>query len=168
MQVTLKMIVTLEEAVKISRKLKKEGKKIVTTNGCFDILHIGHVRYLADAKKLGNVLIVGVNGDKSPYFKTKLGRPIIPEKERAEMLDFLKPVDYVFLFDDETPNKWVEKIMPDFHVKACDKAYGIEQCVERFSVEKSGGKVVLIPKVREKSTTGIIEKIIDTYSKVRR
>ncbi len=162
------MIVTIEKAVEIAKNLKSRKKKIVTTNGCFDILHAGHARYLAEAKKLGDILIVGVNGDKSPYFKTKAGRPIVPEKERSELVDALKPVDFVFLFDDETPNKWVEKIRPDFHVKACDKSYGIEQCVERFSVEKGGGKVVLIEKTQGKSTTNIINKVLKTYSGARK
>ena len=157
------MIVSLEQAVEISSKLRKEGRKIVTTNGAFDILHIGHERYLKEAKKLGDVLMVGVNSDRSPHFKSKSGRPVVPGDERAEMLDSLKPVDYVFLFDDETPNRWVELIKPDFHIKASDASYGIEQCVERFAVEKAGGKVVLIPKTHGKSTTNIIEKVLEAY-----
>ncbi|MBI4170710.1 MAG: adenylyltransferase/cytidyltransferase family protein [Candidatus Aenigmarchaeota archaeon] len=155
----------MKDAIKIAQQAKKQGKKIVTTNGCFDILHIGHARYLAEAKRLGDVLIVGVNGDRSPYFKAKPGRPIVPEKERAEMLDSLKSVDYVFIFNDETPNKWIGKIMPNFHVKACDKNYGIEQCVERFAVQKAGGKVVLIRKIEGKSTTKIVEQVLNAYAK---
>jgi D-glycero-beta-D-manno-heptose 1-phosphate adenylyltransferase len=159
------MIVAQNEIIKIAENLKIQGKKIVTTNGAFDILHIGHARYLEEAKKMGDVLIVGVNSDKSPHFKSKPGRPIVPGKERAEMLNFLKPVDYVFQFDSKTPNNWVEKIKPDFHVKSCDKTYGIEQCVERFAVQKSGGKVVLLQKIKGKSTTNIVEKVIKTYAK---
>jgi glycerol-3-phosphate cytidylyltransferase len=157
------MLITIEQASKIAADFKKKKKKIVTTNGCFDIVHIGHVRYLTQAKKLGDVLIVGVNGNKSSYFKTKPGRPIINEKERAELVASLKPVDYVFIFDDETPNAWIEKIKPDFHIKAADKTYGIRQCVERFAVRKNGGKVVLLPKEAGKSTTYIIEKIVKVY-----
>ncbi len=160
------MIVTLEKAVKISQKLKKEGKKIVTTNGCFDILHVGHARYLGEARKLGDVLIVGVNSDESPYFSTKPGRPIVPEAERLEMLDALKSVDYVFPFSDETPNRWVEMIRPDFHVKASGKDYTIKDCVEKGSVEKFGGKVVLIPKTEGKSTTNIVNQVLKTYGEV--
>jgi D-glycero-beta-D-manno-heptose 1-phosphate adenylyltransferase len=159
------MIVTLESAIKLAQKARKNGKKIVTTNGCFDILHVGHARYLTEAKSLGNMLLVGINGDKSPYFKTKPGRPIVPEKERAEMLDSLKPVDYVFIFNDETPMKWIKKIRPHFHVKATDAKYGIEQCIERFAVAEAGGKVVLMPKTEGKSTTNIIENVLLTYSK---
>lgn len=157
------MIISTEEAVKIAQQMHKAGKKIVTTNGCFDILHIGHVRYLAEAKKLGDVLIVGVNGDKSPYFRNKPGRPIVPERERLEMLDALKPVDYVFPFDDETSNEWVREIGPDFHVKCTDAGYGIEQCVERFAVQESGGKVVLLPKVEGRSTTNIVKQVLKAY-----
>jgi rfaE bifunctional protein nucleotidyltransferase chain/domain len=153
-------ILTLNEAVKIANNLKNRGKKIVTTNGCFDILHVGHVRYLQKAKKLGDVLIVGVNSDKSTKMNKGKNRPIVPENERIEMLAALECVDYVFMFDKKIPNKWVEKIRPDFHVKACDNSYGIEQCVERFAVEKSGGKVVLVPKTEGKSTTNIIETIL--------
>lgn len=157
------MIVTLEQAVKIAARLRHEGRKIVTTNGCFDILHIGHARYLAEAKKLGDVLIVGVNSDRSPYFKGKPGRPIVPEQERLEMLDSLKPVDYVFPFDDEVPNSWVGVIRPDIHVKASGGDYTIEDCVEKEAVEKAGGKVVLVPKTEGKSTTKIVEQVLKVY-----
>ena len=139
------MIITQDQAIEIAKELKRQGKKIVTTNGAFDILHIGHARYLAEARKMGDVLIVGTNSDKSPHFRSKPGRPIVPGKERTEMLDFLKPVDFVFEFDDEMPNDWIMKIRPDTHVKACDSTYGIEQCVERFAVQEAGGKVVLVP-----------------------
>ncbi len=162
------MIVTLKGAVKITQNLKKQGKKIVTTNGCFDILHIGHIRYLAEARKLGDVLIVGVNGDKSPYFKSKPGRPIVPESERLEMLDSLKCVDYVFPFDEGIPNSWILKLRPDFHVKASDENYGIGQCVERFAVKQAGGKVVLLLKTGGKSTTSIVEQVLKTYRGVRK
>jgi len=152
-------IKNLDEIVKIVEQLKSHGKIVVTTNGCFDILHAGHVRYLQEAKKLGDILIVGVNSDKSTRMNKGKNRPIVPEAERMEMLAALECIDYVFKFDDKIPNKWVEKIKPNFHVKACDKNYDIEQCVERFSVEKSGGKVVLIPKTKGKSTTNIIAEI---------
>jgi rfaE bifunctional protein nucleotidyltransferase chain/domain len=152
-------IKSLPEIVKIVSDLRKADKKIVTTNGCFDIIHVGHVRYLNEAKKLGDILIVGVNSDKSTKMNKGNDRPIIPEDERMEMLAALESVDYVFKFDDKIPNAWIEKIKPDIHVKSGDKSYGIEQCIERFSVEKCGGKVVLLPKVGSKSTTNIIEKI---------
>lgn len=157
------MIMPVDAAITRARELKQQGRKIVTTNGCFDILHIGHVRYLAEAKNLGDVLFVGVNGDASPYFKTKPGRPIIAEQERAEMLDALKPVDYVFVFNDETPDIWIRAMKPDIHVKASDIAYGIEQCIERSSVEAGGGRVVLIPKTEGKSTTNIVTQITRIY-----
>ncbi len=158
------MIVSLKEAIKIADKCRKQCKKIVTTNGCFDILHIGHVRYLAEAKKLGDVLMVGMNSDVSARKLKGEKRPIIPERERAEMLNAIKSVDCVFLFDDETPNKWVEKIKPDVHVKASGRDYSIKDCVEKGAVEKAGGKVVLIPKTEGKSTTNIVEKVLEVYA----
>jgi len=160
------MITKIEDCIKEADKLRKEGKKIVTTNGCFDILHVGHAKYLAEARKMGDVLFVGINSDKSSYFKEKPGRPIVPERERLEMLNHLNSVDFVFSFDTETPNDWIEKIKPDLHVKCTDETYGIEQCVEKESVEKSG-KVVLIPKVEGKSTTAIVEQVLKTYGGVK-
>lgn len=153
------MIIDIETAAKEAEILRKKEMKIVTTNGVFDILHIGHVRYLAAAKKLGDVLFVGINSDASTKMNKGVGRPIIPEQERSEMLDALKPVDYVFIFEDKTPNRWIELIKPDIHVKGTGQDYKIEDCVEKGSVEKHNGKVVLISKTDAKSTTNIIEKI---------
>ncbi|MEM7819782.1 MAG: D-glycero-beta-D-manno-heptose 1-phosphate adenylyltransferase [Candidatus Aenigmatarchaeota archaeon] len=150
-------IKSLNEIVDIVNKLRKDGKKIVTTNGCFDILHIGHIRYLREAKKLGDVLIVGVNSDKS-IKKIKGGnRPIIPENERMEILAALECVDFVFLFDDLNPIKWINKLKPDIHVKGGD--YTIDKIIERNAVESYGGKIMLVGKVEGISTTDIIKKI---------
>jgi len=157
------MILDIENASRIAKEEKAKGKIIVTTNGCFDILHVGHVRCIHEAKNLGDILIVGVNSDRSKGVTSKPGRPIVPGIERAELVDSLKPVDYVFLFDDETPISWIRKIKPDVHVKAADSSYGIEQCVERFAVQENSGKVVLLPKTSGKSTTNIISKVLETY-----
>jgi D-beta-D-heptose 7-phosphate kinase/D-beta-D-heptose 1-phosphate adenosyltransferase len=136
---------------------KNNKKKIVFTNGCFDILHVGHVRYLQEASKLGDILIVGINSDDS--VKTLKGdeRPINSEQDRAEMLCALSFVDYVAIFGEATPYQLIKKIQPDVLVKGGD--YDPEQVSGKDLVEERGGKLVLIPFVEGKSTTNIIKKI---------
>ncbi len=152
-----KKIVTLKNLIRIAQKLKKQHKKIVTTNGVFDILHFGHVRYLEEAKKLGDVLIVGVNADSSVKRIKGNKRPINDEKSRISVLAALESVDYVFLFDEEDPINWLSKIKPNFHVKAGD--YKLSQIIEKNVVEKNNGKVVLTPMVKGYSTTKLIDRI---------
>ncbi len=146
---------SLSEVLKIINKAKKEGKKIVTTNGCFDLFHIGHLRSLEKAKTYGDLLIVGVNSDKSVKLNKGPERPIIPAKERVEIIAALAAVDYVFLFNEKTASSWIEKIKPHFHIKGADRK--IEEIVERKTIEKNGGKIILTPYI--KSTTDIIKKI---------
>lgn len=148
------------KAVKdLVRKARKNGKKIVTTNGCFDILHVGHVRSLRAAKRLGDVLIVGVNSDASVRAIKGSGRPIVPGRERAEMLAALDPVDGVFIFGEKDPKKWIAQLKPDVHVKG--KERNINEYIEKEVVERGGGKLVLISLRKGKSTTNIIKKIRD-------
>ena len=158
-----KKIKTLNELIKIVKKLKKQNKKIVTTNGVFDILHLGHVKYLERAKKLGYILIVGVNTDESVKQNKGDKRPINDEKSRLSVLAALESVDYVFLFDEKDPRNWLDKIKPDFHVKSND--YKLSQIIEKDVVEKNGGKVVLLNMEKACSTTKIINKILDAYKK---
>lgn len=146
--------VQLGEAVK---KWRAEEKIIVFTNGCFDIIHRGHVEYLTKAKELGDVLVVGVNSDKSVEKLKGSGRPFVPEKDRAYILSQLLAVDAVSIFDEETPLNLVKLVMPDVLVKGGD--YILETIVGRTEVEESGGTVVAIPLVAGRSTTGLIEKI---------
>src|SRR3989338_10065477 len=115
-----KKIITLKKLIPIVNKLKKQNKKIVTTNGVFDILHLGHVKYLEQAKKLGDILIVGVNTDKSVKQYKSYKRPINDEKSRIGVLAGLESVDYTFLFNENDPRKWLGRIKPDIHVKAGD------------------------------------------------
>jgi len=150
-----------EEITKICSELRKQGKKIVFTNGCFDILHVGHIRVLTKAKSYGDILILGLNTDESIKKIKGPNRPIVHEKERAEMLAALESVDYVMLFSEDTPIKTINMIKPNIHVKGGD--YKIEEIIERKAVEKNGGKVVLIPPVKGKSTTNIISKIKENY-----
>lgn len=150
-------VLSLAEAVRIAKKLKKAKKNIVTTNGCFDILHVGHARSFRMAKKLGDVLMVGINSDASVRANKGKSRPIVPEKERAELVASLEAVDYVFIFGSKTPTPWLSKIQPKVHVKGSDR--NIEEIPERHVIEKNGGKLVLIPHTGKHSTTDIIEKI---------
>lgn len=146
---------TLAEILKITAKAKREGKKIVTTNGCFDLFHIGHAKSLETAKTYGDLLIVGVNSDKSVRVNKSAERPIIPARERAEIIASLTAVDYVFIFNTKTASPWIKKIKPHFHTKGADRK--IDQIIERDVIEKNGGKIVFTPYI--KSTTEIIKKI---------
>src|SRR5512136_2200444 len=128
-----------KELLRIIKNLKAEGKRIVFTNGCFDLLHIGHVRYLEKARALGDVLVVGVNSDSSVRKLKGPKRPILPEEERAEILSGLGCVDYVTLFDETDPLKLITSLHPDVLVKGGD--WTKEQIVGRNEVEKSGGEV---------------------------
>ena len=144
------------------KQLQENGKKVVFTNGVFDILHVGHLTYLEEARELGDVLIVGVNSDRS--VKTNKGdkRPINSEKNRAEMLLGLKFVDFTVIFDEKTPENLLDLLKPDIHVKGGD--YRKEDLPETEIVEKNGGEVRILSFVDNISTTEIINKIIDVYS----
>lgn len=144
---------TLSERLKCARK----GKKVVFTNGCFDVLHSGHVRYLKKARSLGDMLIVGLNSDSSVKKIKGKGRPILPESERAEILSALEAVNYVVLFIDATPEKLIEKIVPDVLAKGAD--WKEDDIVGADVVKAAGGRVARVRLVKGKSTTNIIEKI---------
>jgi D-beta-D-heptose 7-phosphate kinase/D-beta-D-heptose 1-phosphate adenosyltransferase len=156
-----KKIKNLSQMKAIVARLKTRGQKVVFTNGCFDILHVGHVRYLNKAKKQGDVLIIGLNADRS--VKTIKGekRPVVPEKERAEVLAALECVDYVVLFADPDPSRLIEALQPDVLVKGTD--WPRSRIIGREIVEKIGGRVVRVPLVAGASSTGIIERIIKSY-----
>jgi len=148
---------------KIIEGLKKEGKRIVFTNGCFDLLHVGHVRYLESAKALGNVLIIGINSDPSVRGLKGPLRPILPLEERAEILSGLGCVDYVTVFDEPTPLELITLIQPHVLVKGGD--WTREDVVGGDVVEGSGGEVVILPFVPGSSTTNIIETILKRHEK---
>ena len=154
-------IKTLNELIKIVKNLKSQNKKIITTNGVFDILHYGHVKYLEEAKKLGDILIVGVNTDRSVKQNKGDKRPINDEKARMQVLAALESVDYVFLFDEKDPRDWLNKLKPNIHVKAGD--YKLSQIIEKDVVEKSEGKVKIVKAEKGYSTTDLISKIINAY-----
>ena len=151
--------VTRTELIDIRKQLKREGKKVVFTNGCFDILHRGHVEYLTKARALGDVLFVGINTDASVKRIKGQNRPIICQEDRAFVLSALQVVDYVCLFDEDTPHKLIELIVPDVLVKGSD--WLIDSIVGRDIVEGAGGKVQTIHFVSKCSTTDIIKKIVE-------
>ena len=153
----------INELKKIVAELRAKGKKIVTTNGVFDILHICHIRYLKEAKKLGNILIVAINSDSSTKKLKGPKRPLNNENDRAEALAALECVDYVTVFNEENPIKILGIIKPNIHAKGGD--YKINQIIEKDIVENNNGKIVLIPKVKGYSTTDFIKKIADLYTK---
>lgn len=153
-----KKIKSRKELSDIMKKLKSENLKIVFTNGCFDVLHLGHVRYLKEAKKLGDVLIVGLNSDSSVRKLKGTTRPYLPELERAEILASLEFVDYVVIFTETRPDNIIKIVKPNIHVKGGD--YKISKLPERHIVKQYGGKIVVIPEIEGKSTTNIVEKIL--------
>ncbi|MCP4631331.1 MAG: D-glycero-beta-D-manno-heptose 1-phosphate adenylyltransferase [candidate division Zixibacteria bacterium] len=151
------MITTINKFLKLRDECKQDCRKVVFTNGCFDILHYGHLDYLTRAKKLGDVLIVAVNTDSSIRKFKGTDRPVVNEKERASLVDGLKPVDYVILFSEETPQKIIEKIQPDVLVKGAD--YKITEIVGADIVRSYNGIVKRIKLVPGISTSDIIRKI---------
>ncbi len=150
-------IIKFNEIKDVAAKLKKKSKKIVFTNGCFDIFHAGHAYYLNEAKKLGDVLIVGINSDESVKRLKGDKRPIIRQNDRAYLISSLAPVDYVIIFEEDTPYNLIKEIKPDLLVKGSD--YKHKDIVGKDIVESNGGKVALIDYLGGRSTSGIIEKI---------
>jgi rfaE bifunctional protein nucleotidyltransferase chain/domain len=141
--------------------LRKEGKKIAFTNGCFDILHVGHVRYLREAKKTGDVLVLALNSDSSVRSIKGEKRPLVSEEERAEVLAALEFIDFVTIFPESTPLELINYLKPDILIKGGD--WPEDKVVGRDEVKKWGGRVTIIPEVEGKSTTNIVEKIKKIY-----
>lgn len=160
-------LIAYEELGAVSEELRRAGKRIVLTNGHFDLLHIGHVRYLEAARQLGDALIVAVNDDASTRLRKGPTRPIVPASERAELVAALSSVDYVTIFPGETAEKVVERVRPHFYVKGGDYALSDEEVSsgkyplpEAPLVRSLGGEIVLLPLVPEHSTTALVERIL--------
>ena len=151
------MLLSRESISRVSLELKLNSKKIVFTNGCFDVIHSGHVHYLTEAKKLGDMLIIGLNTDDSVKRLKGKDRPINNQSDRAIVLDALKPVDFVVFFDEDTPLDLIKIINPDVLVKGAD--YKIEEIVGADFVQQNGGQVITIKFVEGKSSTSIINKL---------
>lgn len=151
------LVCSTEEAVRFAEGVHTRGGKVVFTNGVFDLLHPGHVRYLQEARRLGDALIVGVNSDQSVRTNKGPTRPITPETERAEILLALECVDAVAIFDEETPVEIIRRIQPDVLVKGAD--WGPDNIVGRDTVESRGGRVVRMPLSDGYSTTEILQRV---------
>ena len=152
-------IIALARLSSESQRLRSEGKRIVVTNGCFDILHVGHVRYLAAAKALGDVLIVGLNGDESVRKLKGPGRPVNREQDRAEVLAAVESVDYVVIFPEARAAKFLAAARPAVYVKGGDYTAETLDATEREELEKTGAKIEIIPFERGYSTSELFEKI---------
>lgn len=158
----LSKVLSLEDAYHVIENHKAHGDCVVFTNGCFDLLHPGHTRYLADARKLGDLLIVAINNDRGVRDLKGEGRPIFPQEERAELLGALEAVDYVTIFDEPTPRSVIARMQPDILVKGA--GWRPDEIVGRAEVEASGGRVFSMPAVGGFSTTAIVDAVHKIYS----
>src|SRR6266481_1506819 len=150
-------ILTTDQLLAARARLLAAGKTLVFTNGVFDLLHVGHVRYLAAAHALGDTLVVAINSDRTVRELKGAGRPLVNERERAEVLAALRSVTYVIIFDDVSPRSLIATLLPDVLVKGGD--YALDEIHGREEVEAAGGRVVSLPFVAGASTTSIIEKM---------
>src|SRR5256714_6591232 len=150
-------ILSIAELREERSRLRKQGKRLVFTNGCFDILHVGHVRYLQSARELGDALLVAINSDRSVRELKGAGRPVMNEQERAELLAALSAVDYVTVFDDISPRSLIAELLPDVLVKGGD--YKLNEIHGREEVERAGGRVISLPFIEGASTSSVIERI---------
>jgi len=150
-------ILDKDALIRERQRLRSEGKRLVFTNGCFDLLHPGHVRYLTGARSLGDALVVALNSDRTVRVLKGEGRPILNEAERAEVVSALEAVDYVVVFDEATPRELISDLLPDVLVKGGD--WALEEIVGREEVEAAGGTVCSLPYVEGSSTSDIIERI---------
>jgi rfaE bifunctional protein nucleotidyltransferase chain/domain len=148
---------TLPELKEIATKARRAGRTVVFGNGCFDLLHVGHIRYLQGAKGLGDILILGLNGDRSVQKLKGPGRPLMPELERAEILAALECVDYIIVFDDPTVDSLLKQIRPDVHAKGTD--YSEETVPERDTVLGYGGRIAIVGDPKEHSTRDYLKRI---------
>ena len=147
-------VLTREALIEAVATARRQGARIVFANGCFDVLHVGHVRYLAGARKLGDVLVVGVNSDRQVAIQKGLGRPILPESERAELLAALESVNFVTVFDEPTVEELLLALKPDVHAKGTD--YTVDTVPEREVVRSYGGRVAIVGDPKDHSTSEIL------------
>jgi rfaE bifunctional protein nucleotidyltransferase chain/domain len=159
--VAMNKLKNIDGALRVVEALKTSNKKVVFTNGCFDIIHAGHVEYLAKARALGDFLVLGINSDKSVQSIKGPKRPIVSEEERVIVLSALEMVDMVVLFDDEIPIKLIGLLRPDIHVKGGD--YEKRNLPEYSTIKEYGGEVEIIEFREGCSTTGLIEKVVEIY-----
>jgi len=154
--------VTLDEAVLVAERLRAEGKRIVLANGCFDVLHVGHIRYLHGARRLGDVLFVGLNDDAAVRRLKGRGRPVMPQHERVEMLEALRDVDHVVVFAEDTADTLVTRLRPDVHAKGTD--YTPETVPEAATARAIGIRVAIAGDPKSHSTRDLIAAILENFS----
>ena len=152
-----KVILDRKDLLRVRAELRAAGRRLVFTNGCFDILHVGHVRYLSQARRLGDALLVAVNSDRSVRALKGDGRPVMNEAERAEALEALEAVDAVVVYDEPTPREVIAALLPDVLVKGAD--WAADAIVGREEVEAAGGRVDRVPLLPGRSTTSLVERI---------
>ena len=153
---------TVAEAGRLAERLRAEGKRIVLANGCFDLLHVGHVRYLDAARRLGDVLFVGINADAAVARLKGHGRPLMPADERVELLSALRAVDHVVVFDDDTADTLITAVRPDVHAKGTD--YTADSVPERETVRACGGRVAIVGDPKDHATCDMIGEIARRFS----
>ena len=151
-------LISREEVVALGQRLRQEGRRIAFANGCFDLLHVGHVRYLQGAREQGDVLVVGVNSDRAVAGLKGAGRPLLPAEARAELVAALQAVDYVVVFDDLTAEDLLRDLRPDVHCKGTD--YMVETVPERALIERLGGKVHIVGDAKNHSTRELLAEIL--------
>ena len=154
-------LLDLDAAVRLAGQWRREGKRLVLANGCFDLLHVGHVRYLEDARRLGDVLLVGINSDRSVARLKGPGRPIMTAEERAELVGSLAAVDGVVLFDEDTADALVRALRPTVHAKGTD--YTTESVPEGAAVRETGGRVAIAGDAKQHATRDLIRLIADRF-----
>lgn len=164
MNPTHRKVTTLSALLPLVADVKAQGKRVVTTNGCFDIIHPGHTDYLEWARNQGDVLIVGINSDASVRKLKGPLRPIVSEGDRAKVLAALAAVDYVFVFGEDTPREWMEQLRPDVHVKGAESEKSPLFAAEKQRIEEYGGELRLAPQIPERSSTSIIDRIRRAYT----
>ncbi len=162
-RVQAEKVVSLDTLRDIVHRAQNTGQRVVWTNGCYDLVHAGHILYLERARELGDILVVGLNSDRSVRLSKGAGRPIVTETQRAKLISSLNVVDYVIVFDDESPRDIIRELKPDIYAKGGDYTVDTINQDERHIVEGYGGEIALLPGVKGMSTTHLIEKILKTY-----
>jgi D-glycero-beta-D-manno-heptose 1-phosphate adenylyltransferase len=155
--------VTVDEAARLADRLRRDGKRIVLANGCFDLLHVGHVRYLEDARRRGDVLFVGINSDAAVARLKGAGRPVMPCDERAEILAALRPVDHVVVFEDDTADRLVAALRPDVHAKGTD--YTAASVPEAATARAVGAEVAITGDPKTHATRDLIQRIAERFGR---
>jgi len=158
-------LLDLDEAVRLAETWRREGKRLVLANGCFDLLHVGHVRYLQDARSLGDVLLVGINSDRSVTRLKGPGRPIMTAADRAELVGSLASVDGVVIFEEDTADSLVRALKPSVHAKGTD--YTAESVPERAAVREAGGRVAIAGDPKGHATRDLIRLIAERFGSTR-